>query len=386
MSRVPLKSSRKAKSNRAQADYFELLTCSYICHLYNIRFSYSKDLALLSNKVLKLPDGLERMRLQNSNFLKLEPKLKKILKFETKRKGRIIEVLWIGRRLAIKTTSDVDAEHITKKLTRFSIKSIKGGGTGTVKNLGMRSLKKYLKIDFSQENKMMWEKLREHIQEFEISKAELKKKVNRRKRLLKWAKENGRDYQIKLNELCYKSFNNLSRKVGQIRLTGKYGSQTMSGGFLVPKCNFCREMFSNQFIGDIGDFKTTKVTSKEQFANIKKRFRGIKMIKEGSIKIEDQTPEAKTELAAINQVVNAYKPQITKLFTVESLMMDMYGTIEFSIIIGNDGSVEAVDSSVTSGSYFTDSFLGKARDIIKKWKFKVKSAVGYSFRMKFLKQ
>jgi len=212
MSRVPLKSSRKAKSNRAQADYFELLTCSYICHLYNIRFSYSKDLALLSNKVLKLPDGLERMRLQNSNFLKLEPKLKKILKFETKRKGRIIEVLWIGRRLAIKTTSDVDAEHITKKLTRFSIKSIKGGGTGTVKNLGMRSLKKYLKIDFSQENKMMWEKLREHIQEFEISKAELKKKVNRRKRLLKWAKENGRDYQIKLNELCYKSFNNLSRK------------------------------------------------------------------------------------------------------------------------------------------------------------------------------
>ncbi len=49
--------------------------------------------------------------------------------------------------------------------------------------------------------------------------------------------------------------NNLSRKVGQIRLTGKYGSQTMSGGFLVPKCNFCREMFSNQFIGDIGDFK-----------------------------------------------------------------------------------------------------------------------------------
>jgi len=138
--------------------------------------------------------------------------------------------------------------------------------------------------------------------------------------------------------------------------------------------------------GDIGAFKTTKVTSKQQFANIKKRFRGIKMIKEGSIKIEDQTPEAKTELAAINQVVNAYKPQITKLFTVESLMMDMYGTIEFSIIIGNDGKVEAVDSSVASGSYFTDSFLSKAHDIIKKWKFKVKSAVGYSFRMKFLKQ
>lgn len=207
-----LKSNRKAKSNRAQADYFELLTCHYICHLYDIRFSYSKDLALLSNKVLRLPDGSERMKLQNSNFLKLEPELKKILEFETKRKGRIIEVLWIGRKLAIKTTSDVDAEHITKKLTRFSIKSIKGDGKGTAKNLGMCSLKKYLKIDFSQEYKLMWQKLREYTQESDIPKTELKKKVNKRKKLLKWAKENGRNYQVKLNELCYKSFNNLLRK------------------------------------------------------------------------------------------------------------------------------------------------------------------------------
>ena len=144
--------------------------------------------------------------------MKLEPELKKILEFETMRKGRIIEVLWIGRKLAIKTTSDVDAEHITKKLTRFSIKSIKGDGKGTAKNLGMNSLKKYLKINFSQENKIMWEKLREYTQEFDISKAELKKKVNKRKKLLKWAQENGRNYQMKLNELCYKSFNNLPRK------------------------------------------------------------------------------------------------------------------------------------------------------------------------------
>lgn len=211
MSKAP-KANRKAKSNRAQADYFELLTCQYICHLYDIRFSHSKNLALLSNQVLKLPDGPKRLELQNSNLLKLEPKLRKVLKLETKRKGRIIEVLWVGRNLTIKTTSDVDAEHITKKLTRFSIKSIKGDGTGTVKNLGMRLLKKYLKIDFSQEYKTMWEKLREYTQEFDISKAELKKKVNKRKKLLKWAQENGRNYQTKLNGLCHKSFNNLSQK------------------------------------------------------------------------------------------------------------------------------------------------------------------------------
>lgn len=209
---MPSKSSRKTKSNRAQADYFELLVCQYICHLYNIRFSYSKNLALLSNQILKLPDGSKRLELQNSNFLKLEPELKKILKFETKRKGRIIDVLWIGRKLAIKTTSDVDAEHITRKLTRFSIKSIKKSGTGTMKNIGMSTLEKYLKIDFSKEYKAMWQKLRKYTQEFDISKINLKKKANRNKKLLKWAQSNGKIYQKELNKLCCKAFNNLSRK------------------------------------------------------------------------------------------------------------------------------------------------------------------------------
>jgi len=35
---------RLSKSNRAQADYFELLVCKYICEEYNIEFRYNKDL------------------------------------------------------------------------------------------------------------------------------------------------------------------------------------------------------------------------------------------------------------------------------------------------------------------------------------------------------
>ncbi|MCX6702961.1 MAG: hypothetical protein NTW60_03800, partial [Candidatus Wolfebacteria bacterium] len=115
---------RRVKANRAQADYFELLVGQHICHLYNVRFSYSKDLASLSNKILTVPDGVNRLKLQNDNFLKIAPELKKILSYEVSKKGKIIEVLWLGRKLTIKTTSDVDAEHITHKFTRFSIKSI----------------------------------------------------------------------------------------------------------------------------------------------------------------------------------------------------------------------------------------------------------------------
>ncbi|RLC47924.1 MAG: hypothetical protein DRI23_10875 [Candidatus Cloacimonadota bacterium] len=137
--------------------------------------------------------------------------------------------------------------------------------------------------------------------------------------------------------------------------------------------------------GDLGSYSITKVESKAQFAAVKKRFAGIKMVKEGSVKLEEMTPEAKTELANIDQIVSTYKPQITKLFTTESMMMDMYGTIEFSLIISASGKVEAVDIEVADGSYFTDSFIGKCRQIILNWKIRVKEPIGYAFRMKFYK-
>ena len=137
--------------------------------------------------------------------------------------------------------------------------------------------------------------------------------------------------------------------------------------------------------GDVGSYNITKVESKAQFLAVKRRFAGIKMVKEGTIKIEEMTPEAKTELANIEQIVSTYKPQIIKLFTIESMIMDMYGTIEFSLIIGSTGKVEAVDIDVAEGSYFTDTFLVKCRQIIMNWKIKVKEPIGYSFRMKFYK-
>jgi len=81
--------NRKVKSNRAQADYFELLACQHICHLYNITFSYSKDLAKLFKKTLSLPNGIARLKLQNDNFIKIQPKIKEILDYEIGQKGKL---------------------------------------------------------------------------------------------------------------------------------------------------------------------------------------------------------------------------------------------------------------------------------------------------------
>lgn len=202
--------NRKVKSNRAQADYFELLTAQYICHLSNVRFSYSKELASLSNRILTIPNGTVRLKLQNDNLLKLAPKLKKILSYEVLKKGEIIEVIWLGRNLTLKTTSDVDAEHKTHKFTRFSIKSIAKSGLGTIKNLGMRSLKKYLNINFEKDYKKMLRKMRNFVGKPEISNNELKRIVVKNRKFLDFSKTNGKQYQNKLNQICLKAFNNLT--------------------------------------------------------------------------------------------------------------------------------------------------------------------------------
>jgi succinate dehydrogenase flavin-adding protein (antitoxin of CptAB toxin-antitoxin module) len=73
----------------------------------------------------------------------------------------------------------------------------------------MRSLKKYLGINFEPEYKEMWQKLKKYIDKPQISQSELKKKILENKKLLKWATNNGQQYQLKLNKLCLKAFNNL---------------------------------------------------------------------------------------------------------------------------------------------------------------------------------
>jgi hypothetical protein len=137
--------------------------------------------------------------------------------------------------------------------------------------------------------------------------------------------------------------------------------------------------------GNLGDYKTVRIKGKAEFDAIKRSFSGIRTIKEDDIKLVE-TPEARTELASIDQQVQAQRPQINQLYRIESMMTDMYGTIEFEIIIGANGKVMAVDYNVAKGSFFTPDFLEKASQIVTKWNIKVKEAIGYKFRVTYLKQ
>jgi succinate dehydrogenase flavin-adding protein (antitoxin of CptAB toxin-antitoxin module) len=212
-----MKKGNKEKSNRAQADFFELLVCQYICHLYKITFSYSEDLAKLLNKVLAMESGEKRLKLQNDNFIKIQPEIKKILDDEISRKGKIINVIWTGRHFVIEqSTSDVDAEHSSKKKTRFSIKSIAKSGTGTLKNLGLGKLEKWFGFSFKDQTDKMWWELQNYIRKTTdkntAKRGELKKLAQKNKKVLEWAKRSGKIFQSRLNGVCLEKFNSLSPK------------------------------------------------------------------------------------------------------------------------------------------------------------------------------
>ncbi len=205
-------SDRLNKSNRAPADYFEALVCQHIANRYKVLFRYAKELADLSNKTLELPGGAKKLKLQNSNLLKVVDKLQEIIDAEIAKKGKIIAVTWVGRGLVVESTSDINAEHSSKRYTKFSIKSIEKSGVGTIKNLGMRKILKFLHVDFRPQYKIMWQKLRDFADEQEISRSELKDMVLASDHWLRWATQNGSKYQKQLNSACLKAFNRLSKE------------------------------------------------------------------------------------------------------------------------------------------------------------------------------
>jgi len=204
--------NRETKSNRSWSDYFELLLTQYICSEYWLTFSYSEDMSEVMKKLLSLSNAKERIELQNNNFIKTKPKIKEIIDFEITKKWKVIQVIWTWRSLEIKTTSDVDAKHISEKLTRFSVKSVSWSWTWTLKNVWMKKFLELYWVDYSEEYENMRNNLKNYllpkwINVYSLSKEEIKNTCNTNYTLCSWAEDNCRPYQKQLNELCCNGFN-----------------------------------------------------------------------------------------------------------------------------------------------------------------------------------
>lgn len=207
--------NRESKSNRSWSDYFELLLTQYICSEYWLTFSYSEDLSNVMKKLLSLTNAKERIELQNNNFIKTKSKVKNIIEYEITKKWKVIQVIWTWRNLEIKTTSDVDAKHLSERLTRFSVKSISWNGKWTLKNIWMKNFEKFYGINYGKEYEEMRQLLKNHLIEKWVninwfSKEQIKDYCNKRFDLCDRAEKNCRPYQKELNHLCCNGFNKQS--------------------------------------------------------------------------------------------------------------------------------------------------------------------------------
>jgi outer membrane biosynthesis protein TonB len=134
--------------------------------------------------------------------------------------------------------------------------------------------------------------------------------------------------------------------------------------------------------GDVDAIETKKVGGSVEFKKIEAKYAALAMVSEEDIDLIEMTDEQKSQMSSIKQQVGTYRSRLVSLYNQESLIVDMGGYLNISLVIASNGSVEAVDIERASGANFTDDFISKCRKLIMKWKFGVKKPAKYRFRQK----
>ncbi|MFC1948992.1 hypothetical protein ACFLW0_02330 [Chloroflexota bacterium] len=154
------------KSSRSKADYFELLVAEKLRLKFGTEPSLQPLIDDIQNEIiLKFSDGDKRVSEQENRAHEVFQPLINFLLKEGITKAK--KVAWIGRNHQRQhTLSDVDLTLPNDEVVGISLKSV-GSGSGTQKNMGYRSVKKYLGLNIDDDLKEMWENVRESLRKSE---------------------------------------------------------------------------------------------------------------------------------------------------------------------------------------------------------------------------
>ena len=151
------------KSSRSKADYFELLVAEKLRLKFGLETSFQPLINEMRNEIiLKYRDGAQRVAEQENRARKV---FQPLVNFLTKEGiTQVRKVDWIGRHHQIQhTLSDVDLTLPNDEVVGISLKSV-GAGSGTLKNMGYRSVKKYLGLNIDNDLRRMWEIIRSKLE------------------------------------------------------------------------------------------------------------------------------------------------------------------------------------------------------------------------------
>ena len=206
------------KSSRSKADLFEVLVADHLARAFKIKKDFKKEINDLTGIVKKFENGQFRAGEEETRAEQTAIKLIRFLKEEGI--NDIKKVEWVERYHQTKgTLSDVDLILRNNETIGISLKSTRVG-LGTQKNLGYRSLKKYLGLDIDKDLKEMWEKIRQDLRQrggyLASISGDPKTAIKRKKRthpvIEKIGKKYGYPTQVSSVKRSIKNFNNLGQK------------------------------------------------------------------------------------------------------------------------------------------------------------------------------
>ncbi len=140
--------------------------------------------------------------------------------------------------------------------------------------------------------------------------------------------------------------------------------------------------------GVAGDIEVSEITTTAQLSAISQAKEralsaGLETVDEAAL--ESAAPEVKAELISIRQYVQVNFRQIDSLFQQERRVRNMYGSIEVTLFFDPNGQVEAAEIVPRPGSFFTEAFLTKARDLMMQWRVPTqKQLPPYRFPYRFI--
>jgi hypothetical protein len=142
---------------------------------------------------------------------------------------------------------------------------------------------------------------------------------------------------------------------------------------------------------EISDFEqpseiaTKKINNVLDFENIDSNFENLTEMDETEIDLEELPKDLRNQMASIKQQIATFRSRLINLYDQESLIVDMGGHLDISLIIAENGEVKSVDVKPLPGSTFTDEFIRLCRKLIMAWKFGVDKPAKYRFKQRLQK-
>lgn len=143
-------------------------------------------------------------------------------------------------------------------------------------------------------------------------------------------------------------------------------------------------------IGGISDDNSyTQITSAEELeALVRAKQRalsaGIQTVDESEI--EAVAPEIRDRVINIRQYIEPSLRQLHELFAQESQVRNIYGSLQITLYFRPNGHIEAVSLEPRPGSFFTDSFMARATEIMRQWRVPTtRQLPAYSFQIRFVR-